>query len=276
MRNVTEANLTESTIARLADCRDPRLKRIMTSLIRHAHDFVRDVELTEAEWMEGIKFLTATGQKCDDQRQEFILLSDVLAISMLVVALNHKKPAGATEPTVLGPFYLEGAPDIENGANIAGATPGTPATMHGRVLTMEGKPIAGAILDIWQAASNGLYSMQDPKQDLFNLRGRLRSDADGNYMFRTIRPPSYPIPYDGPVGRMLRAVGRPWFRPGHVHFMVSAPGFETVTTHLFDSADPYLDADPVFGVKSSLVVDFKPKGDAKEVAVEYDFVLKPA
>jgi hydroxyquinol 1,2-dioxygenase len=276
MPNATETNLTEAALARMANCKNPRLKQVMTALIRHAHDFVREVQLSDAEWMEGIKFLTETGQKCDETRQEFILLSDVLAVSMLVVTINHGSLAGTTEPTVLGPFYLEGAPDIENGANIAGRTPGTPARMHGRVLTPDGKPIAGAVLDLWQSASNGLYSMQDPEQHLFNLRGRLHADAGGNYMFRTIKPASYPIPHDGPVGRMMRALGRPWIRPGHVHFMVSAPGYRTVTTHLFDREDPHLEADPVFGVKHALVVDFKPAPGGKEVEVGYDFVLKPA
>jgi hydroxyquinol 1,2-dioxygenase len=276
MSNFTDANLTDAVIARLADCPDPRFKQVMTALIRHAHDFMREVQLTEAEWMAGINFLTATGQKCDEHRQEFILLSDVLGISMMAVALNHKKPKGETEPTVLGPFYLEGAPDIANGAVISGKTPGLRATLRGRVLGAGRKPIEGAVLDVWQAASNGLYSMQDPKQDLYNLRGRLHSDADGKYWFHTIMPHSYPIPVDGPVGDLLRAMGRPWIRPGHVHFIVSAPGYETLTTHLFDSKDPHLDSDPVFGVKSSLIVDFKPKPGGQEVEVEYDFIMKPA
>jgi catechol 1,2-dioxygenase len=276
MDSITEANLTDIAIARHAKCADPRLKEIMTSLIRHAHAFMREIKLTEAEWFEGIKFLTATGKISSDERQEFILLSDVLGISMMMVQLNNQKPVGATEATVLGPFYIEGAPDIENGANIAGDTPGTKAKMHGRVLTPDGKPVAGAVLDIWQSNSNGLYSMQDPEQDLYNLRGRLRSDAEGRYMFRTIKPSSYPIPFDGPVGKMLGALGRPWIRPGHVHFIVSAPGYETVTTHLFDRDDPHLGADPVFGVKNTLIVDFTPKGAAQEADVDYDFVLKSA
>jgi hydroxyquinol 1,2-dioxygenase len=276
MDSITEANLTDIAIARHANCADPRLKELIAALIRHAHAFVREVNLTEAEWFEAIKFLTATGKICTDERQEFILLSDVLGISMMMVQVNNQKPVGATEATVLGPFYLEGAPDYEYGANIAGDTPGTKAKMYGRVLTPDGKPIAGAVLDIWQSNSNGLYSMQDPEQDLYNLRGRLRSDKNGGYLFRTIKPSSYPIPFDGPVGQLLKALKRPWIRPGHVHFIVSAPGYETVTTHLFDRDDAHLGADPVFGVKNTLIVDFTPKGAAQEADVEYDFVLKPA
>jgi len=276
MRNLTEADLTDAVVARLARSEDPRFRQIMTSLIRHVHDFVREVELTEAEWMEGIKFLTATGQKCDDRRQEFILLSDVLGVSMLVDAINHRKPDGATESTVLGPFYVEGAPDLPAGFDIAHGGPGEPTEVRGRVLTSEGKPIKGALLDVWQTAANSLYSSQDPKQDLYNLRGKFRSDDKGNYFFRTIKPVSYPVPTDGPVGAVLNAMGRHPMRPAHLHFIVSAPGYETVATHLFVKGDKYLDSDVVFAVKNSLVVDFKPKSDGNMLEAVYDFGLKPA
>lgn len=275
MRNLTEENLTDAVIARLARCEDPRVKTVMTSLIRHLHAFVREVGLTEAEWAEGIKFLTATGQKCDADRQEFILLSDVLGVSMLVDAINHRKPAGTTESTVLGPFYIEGAPDLPHGADIAHGGPGEPAEVSGRVLTPQGKPIKGAVLDVWQTAPNGFYSTQDPNQDRFNLRGRFKSDENGAFHFRTIKPTSYPVPTDGPVGAILNAMGRHPMRPAHIHFIVSAPGYETLTTHLFAEGDPYLDSDVVFGVKNSLVVDFKPKAGGKTLAVTYDFGLKP-
>ncbi|HUN52793.1 MAG TPA: intradiol ring-cleavage dioxygenase [Candidatus Sulfotelmatobacter sp.] len=276
MRNLTEANLTDAVVAKLAACPNPRLKQILTAAIRHAHAFVREVELTEAEWAEGIRFLTATGQMCDDKRQEFILLSDVLGVSMLMDAINHRKPAGSTESTVLGPFYIEGAPDLPLGSNIAGTSPGEPTVVSGRVLGSDGTPIAGALLDIWQTAANGLYSSQDPQQDLYNLRGRFRSDAEGRYNFRTIKPVSYPVPTDGPVGDILRAMGRHPYRPAHIHFIVSAPGYEGVATHLFVEGDPYLESDAVFGVKDSLVVDFKPTGPGNSLEVHYDFGLKRA
>jgi hydroxyquinol 1,2-dioxygenase len=276
MRNLTEANLSDAVVARLARCEDPRFKRVMESLIRHLHAFVRDVKLTEAEWAEGIKFLTATGHKCDADRQEFILLSDVLGVSMLVDAINHQKPPGATESTVLGPFYIEGAPDLSHGADISHGGPGEPTEVSGRVLTAAGKPIAGALLDVWQTAPNGFYSTQDPNQERFNLRGRFRTDGKGAFSFRTIKPTSYPVPTDGPVGTILNAMGRHPMRPAHLHFIVSAPGYETLTTHLFVEGDPYLDSDVVFGVKNALVVDFKPKPGGKVLEAKYDFGLKPA
>lgn len=274
-RNLSEADLTDAVLARLARCRDARFKEIMTSLIRHLHAFVREVELTEAEWLEGILFLTATGQKCDADRQEYILLSDVLGVSMLVDALAHKKPTGATESTVLGPFYIEGAPELENGADICKNGGGEPTEVRGRVLSLGGKPIAGAVLDVWQTAANSLYSSQDPAQERYNMRGRFRSDAEGRYRFRTVKPVSYPVPTDGPVGKILNAMGRHPMRPAHIHFIVSAPGHETVATHIFAKGDRYLDSDVVFAVKNSLVADFRPKGDGT-LEVRYDFVLKPA
>jgi hydroxyquinol 1,2-dioxygenase len=276
MRNLTEENLTDAVVARLARCEDRRFKQIMTSLIKHLHAFTREVQLTEAEWMEGIKFLTATGHKCDADRQEFILLSDVLGVSMLVDAINHRAPGGTTESTVLGPFYVEGAPDLPHGSDIAHGGPGEPSEISGHVLTPSGKPIAGAVLDVWQTAPNGFYSTQDPNQDRFNLRGRFKTDDKGAFHFRTIKPTSYPVPTDGPVGAILNAMGRHPMRPAHVHFIVSAKGYETLTTHLFAEGDPYLDSDVVFGVKNSLVVDFKPKPGGKTLAVSYDFGLKPA
>ena len=202
-RNLSEADLTDAVLARLARCENPRFKQIMTSLIRHLHAFVREVELTEAEWAEGIKFLTETGQTCDADRQEYILLSDVLGVSMLVDALNHKKPSGATESTVLGPFYVSGAPELPNGADISHGGPGERTEVSGRVMSLNGKPIKGALLDVWQTADNALYSSQDPQQDRFNMRGKFRSDDTGAFSFRTVKPVSYPVPTDGPVGEMI-------------------------------------------------------------------------
>jgi catechol 1,2-dioxygenase len=287
MRNLTEDNLTDAVIAKFANSTDPRFKEIMTSLVRHLHDFVREVELTEAEWFEGVKFLTETGKKCDDERQEFILLSDTLGISMLVDAINHRMPSGATESTVLGPFYRAGAPDIEMGGTIAQTDLGDPAYVSGRVASASGKPIAGALLDIWQTAPNGLYETQDEHQPDYNLRGQLRTDKDGRYAFRTVIPVSYPVPTDGPVGRMLNAMGRHPMRPAHIHFVITAPGYERLATHLFAEGDKYLDSDAVFGVKNSLVVKFEENGSAEMAkklgfekapfyTTQYDFGLKPA
>ena len=275
MRNLTEENLTEAVVQRLAKCENPRFKTVMTSLIRHLHAAIREVELTEAEWAEGILFLTATGQKCDKDRQEFILLSDVLGVSMLVDAINHRTSSGATESTVLGPFYVPGAPDLPHGTDIAHGGPGEPTEVSGRVLTPSGKPIAGAVLDVWQTAPNGFYSTQDPNQDRFNLRGRFKTDATGAFFFRTLKPTSYPVPTDRPVGTILNAMGRHPMRPAHIHFIVTAPGYERLTTHLFAEGDPYLDSDVVFGVKNSLVVDFKRKPGGNTLAVAYDFGLTP-
>ena len=285
MRDFTERNLTDSVLWQLEKTPDERLKQIMTSLITHLHAFVREVELTEEEWFQGIKFLTDTGHLCDDLRQEFILLSDTLGVSMLVDAINHRAPAGATESTVLGPFYRDGAPEMQVGASIADGTPGEPTFVSGRVIGLDGTPIAGALLDVWQASPTGLYESQDPAQRAFNLRGKFRSDAEGRYAFRTVKPASYPIPLDGPVGRMMTALAREAYRPAHIHFVISANGYETLTTHVFVAGDPHLDSDPVFVVKSSLVVEFVRRDSPEEAkargttapfyTVEDNFVLKP-
>jgi protocatechuate 3,4-dioxygenase beta subunit len=286
MGNFTEHTITDAVLARMATVSDPRLRRVMQSLITHLHAFVREVELTEEEWFAGIRFLTDTGQACDDLRQEFILLSDTLGVSILVDALNHRLPEGATETTLLGPFYREGAPEMKLGDSIAGTTPGEPTVFSGRVTDPAGRPLPDALIDVWQAAPNGLYDNQDPSHGPMNLRGRFRTDGEGRYRFRTVKPASYPVPTDGPVGRMLRALGRHPYRPGHVHFIVSAHGHVPLTTHLFVKGDPYLDSDAVFAVKSSLVVDFARRDAPEEAAahgvsspfyaVAYDFGLKPA
>jgi hydroxyquinol 1,2-dioxygenase len=254
MDDFTEETLTDAVLAKLEGATDPRFKQIMTSLIRHLHAFVRETELTEAEWFAGIRFLTATGQKCDDKRQEYILLSDTLGMSMLVDAINHRKPAGATETTVLGPFYVPGAGDLPQWADIANGCAGEPAYVSGHILDVNGAPIEGATLDIWQTDGEGWYDVQKPGAAW--ARGKIRSDAKGFFGFRTVKPVSYPIPTDGPVGQMLLRMGRHPYRPAHIHTIVSAPGFATVTTHVFVNGDPYLDSDAVFGVKDSLVIDF--------------------
>ncbi len=269
MTRFSEDALTEAVIARMAACDNARLRLVLAACVRHLHALVQEVKLTEAEWLQAIEFLTATGQKCDERRQEFILLSDTLGVSMMVDAVNHRKPGGETESTVMGPFYVTGAPDLPMGATIAGQTDGgEPTLVSGRVVDGEGQPIEAAVLDVWQTAPNGFYDVQDPSQPEFNLRGRFRTGADGTYSFRTLKPVSYPVPTDGPVGKMLLALGRHPYRPAHLHFIVSAPGFEPVTTHLFVKGDPYLDSDAVFGVKDSLVTDFE------HGLASYDFVLK--
>ena len=282
MSDFTENNLTDAVLARLDRAANPRFKQIMSSLIRHIHNFVRDVELTEAEWFEAIKFLTATGQKCDDKRQEYILLSDTLGVSMLVDAINHRKPGGATESTVFGPFYVNGSPSLPKWANISEGVAGETTYMSGQVKSVEGKPIAGAQLDLWQTDGEGFYDVQLPALKGMQARGKIITDGEGRYGFRTIKPVSYPIPTDGPVGKMLNGMGRHPYRPAHIHAIVSAPGFEPVTTHVFVKGDPYLQSDAVFGVKNSLVSEFvKREGNAPDGTkpsapfweVHYDFVL---
>src|SRR5438067_13597654 len=257
MRNLTEANLTDAVLARVEGCKDPRTKQILTSVIRHVHAVVREVELTPGEWLEAIRFLTATGQKCDDKRQEFILLSDTLGVTMLVDAIANRRTAGGTESSVLGPFYVEGAPPRAPGTDLAAEDTAETATFRGRVLDPARQPIAGALLDIWQTAENGFYDIQDAAQPRMHLRGKFQTGSDGRYEFHTLKPVSYPIPTDGPVGALLALQGRQPYRPAHSHFIVSAPGFRRLVTELFAEGDAQLDADPVFGVKSSLVVEFK-------------------
>lgn len=272
MRNLTEENATEAVLDQM-NTNDPRLQQIITSLVKHLHAFVREVELTEEEWFKGIQFLTRTGQMCDEKRQEFILLSDTLGVSILVDAINHRKPQGATESTVFGPFHRQGAPPLAHGTNIARgpeAQTGEPTVVRGRVTDPSGNPIAGAMLDIWQASPDGMYDVQDPDQPEMNLRGIFESDANGEYWFKTVKPAAYPIPDDGPVGDLLRATGRHPMRPAHIHFMISAPGYETLITHIFVEGDKWLDSDAVFGVKNSLVADFV-KNESAADAAKYDF-----
>ncbi|OXI31887.1 6-chlorohydroxyquinol-1,2-dioxygenase [Burkholderia sp. AU16741] len=280
----SDARLTEQVVASFASTQDARLRTLMQSLVRHVHAFVRETELTEAEWMAAIGFLTETGKMCDDVvRQEFILLSDTLGVSMLVDRINHRFATGATETTVFGPFYIEGMPDRAYGENMA-FTPGTPVVVHGRVLTTDGAPVPDAVLDVWQTAENGMYSGQDTEQPHGNLRGRYHADAEGRYAIVTILPVSYPIPTDGPVGKMLDATGRHPWRPAHLHFMIDAPGHRTLVTHLFDKNDKYLHSDAVFGVKPSLMVSYRERPGGDELArrfnlngpyreANYDFVL---
>ncbi len=267
----TEANSEEAVIARLANCDDPRFEEVMISAIRHLHAFVKEVEPTMEEWMQAIQFLTATGQICDDKRQEWILASDTLGVSMLVDAINHRKPPGATESTVLGPFHVDGAAELPMGSEICKDEKGEPCIVAGRVLDADGKPVQDAVLDVWQTNGEGFYDVQQPdEQPEMNLRGKFRTGADGRYWLRTVKPVSYPIPTDGPVGKMLDKMGRHAYRPAHIHFIVAAPGYEPVTTHIFLEGDEYIESDAVFGVKDSLIVPFVQKA-AAEVPEEEDF-----
>lgn len=256
-RNFTEENATETVTARLANCPDPRLKQVSEAAVRHLHAFVREVEPTQEEWMQAIEFLTATGQKCDDTRQEFILLSDVLGVSMLVDAINNRHAEGVTASTVEGPFHMVASPRCEAGANIALHGTGEPLVVEGRVISEDGTPLPGAEVDVWQASETGFYDVQKPGElPEKNLRGLFTADSDGRFWFRSIVPAFYPIPTDGPAGHMVLATGREPYRPAHVHLDASAVGHQPVTTHYFVDGDPYLDRDVVFGVKESLIVDF--------------------
>ena len=274
MRNLNQDTITQAVLARFAATPDARLKELVTSLVQHLHAFAREVNLTEAEWLAGINFLTATGQKCNDKRQEFILLSDTLGLSMLTVAMNNNKPAGCTEATVFGPFHVEGAPHYAHGADVANGAAGEPCVVRGRVLGLQGEPVANAVVEVWQADAEGNYDVQYPDLDQHRARGVLHSGPDGRFDFRTIVAEAYPIPVDGPVGDMLRATKRHPWRPAHLHFMISAPGYEKLVTHVFRSGDRYLDSDAVFGVRQSLVADWVLQADGV-YSLDFDFVLNP-
>ncbi|SEA77224.1 intradiol ring-cleavage dioxygenase [Variovorax sp. YR216] len=286
MRNINEDTITPAVLERMAECPNPRLKEIMSALVRHMHDFAREVKLTEAEWAEGIGFLTATGQKCTDKRQEFILLSDTLGLSMLVVALNHAKSAQATEATVFGPFHVPGAPELALGDDISGGARGEPLFVNATVRGRDGEPVSNAQVDVWEADAEGFYDVQRAGLDWPQGRAVFRTDSEGRLWFRGVLPVAYPIPTDGPVGVMLKATKRHPWRPAHVHFMIQAPGYETLITHVFRGDDAYLDSDAVFGVRSSLIGNFEshPGGVAPDGSVQarpfhtlaFDFVLEPS
>ena len=280
----TEEDSVEVVIGRNARAKDQRLKEAMAVIVRKLHEAVKEIEPTHEEWFDAILFLTRTGQISNEWRQEFILLSDVLGVSMLVDAINNRKPSGASESTVLGPFHVANAPELPMGANICLDRKGEQMAIFGRVVDTEGKPIAGAVLDVWQANDEGFYDVQQKGiQPEFNLRGVFRTGPDGRYWFRAVKPRYYPIPADGPVGQLLAALGRHPNRPAHFHYILKADGFETLITHIFDPNDPYIDSDAVFGVKQSLLAEFKKVDDparAKELefsnpfwSVEYDFAL---
>jgi catechol 1,2-dioxygenase len=266
----SEERSGEVVAASFEDTPDERLREVLTSLVRHLHAFVKDVELTESEWAAAVDFLTRTGQMSDEVRQEFILLSDVLGVSMLVETLNHRSGGTATEQTVLGPFHLVASPPRELGDDIALDGTGEPCRVEGRITGVGGEPVAGASVDVWQANADGFYDVQRPGVlPERNLRGLFTADEDGRYWFRSIVPCFYPIPVDGPVGELLRSTGRHPYRPAHLHFLVSATGYRTVTTHAFIADSPYLDSDAVFGVKESLV------REVVEGVLTFDVTLQP-
>ena len=276
MRNVSEATITEAVTRKFYGCDNVRLKQIITSLVRHLHDFVREIEPNDAEWSAAIKFLTETGQKCDDKRQEFILLSDVLGVSTFVELINNRKEPGMTETSVFGPFWVDGAPHKPMGATIVQDSTLSDLSVQGLVHDPAGAPISGAVMDVWQTAPNGMYDVQDSNQPEMNLRGKFTTGTDGRYDFRTCMPTEYPIPTDGPVGALLRATGRHPWRPAHLHFMITAPGYRPLITSLYFEGDQYLDSDTVFGVKDSLVVAPKPTGDTGLSQISYNFGLERA
>lgn len=285
MRNLDENTITEAVIQRHEAAPDERLRNIMTSLVQHLHAFARDTRLTEEEWFRGIQFLTDVGQMCTDKRQEFILLSDTLGLSMLVTALNNRKPAGCTEATVFGPFHVDGAPEYALGDDIAQGVKGSPCFVRGAVRGVDGTPVPNASMDVWQADADGFYDVQYEGDELKG-RGIIHTNSDGAYHFRTVCAEAYPIPHDGPVGRMLQALGRHPWRPAHLHFMITADGYETLVTHVFRNGDTYLDSDAVFGVRSSLIGEWvrheagaAPDGSVLEqpfYTLDFDFVLNPS
>ncbi|HWI71343.1 MAG TPA: dioxygenase [Baekduia sp.] len=254
--HTTPDDITAKAVGSFADCADPRLRQIMESFVGHLHGFIKDVGLTQEEWVRAVRILTATGHITDDQRQEWILWSDALGVSMLVDALEHQLPPGVTESTVLGPFYVPGSPLRPYGDHLDEAPAGDHTWYHGRVLSEDGTPLADAEIDVWQNGDNELYAVQDPDAPEMHLRGRFRTRADGSYGFVGVRPTPYPIPADGPVGSMLAATGRHPWRPAHIHVVVRAEGHRSVTTHLFDGSSRYIDSDTVFAVKPSLLREF--------------------
>ncbi|MER6212280.1 MULTISPECIES: intradiol ring-cleavage dioxygenase [unclassified Streptomyces] len=271
----TDVTVTDEAVASLEGTADPRLKELLTGLIRHLHAFARETRLTQAEWERAIGFLTETGQTCTDTRQEFILLSDVLGLSMLVETINGDHAAGSTESTVLGPFHMTESPVRRLGENIDLVGGGEPCVVSGRIVSDDGTPLPGAVLDVWQADGNGFYDVQQPDvQPPGNGRGLFTADAEGRFWFRTCVPSPYPIPTDGPVGELLKATARHPYRPAHIHFIATAEGHTPVTTHIFVAGSDYLDSDAVFAVKQSLVEDFTPTDDpslAREFGIENPF-----
>lgn len=287
MRTVTSDTITDAFLAYCGPDTDPRLKTVLEALVRHLHAFAKETALTHDEWRTGLELLTKAGEITDDERNEFVLFSDVLGLSSLVDMLNS--PSGVTSSSVLGPFHVTDAPNVAYGADLMGANAGTALVVEGAVRGSDGAAIAGAEIDIWQTADNGLYSNQDPEQTAFNLRAVMTTRDDGRYLFSTLRPAPYTVPADGPVGELLAATGRTPWRPSHLHFIIKAPGYRPLVTEVFPSDDPHLDTDAVFGVREDLVMHYAPSEDrsalpaelaAREtlptpfLTVRFDFVLQ--
>lgn len=268
MRNVTQENITEAFISYMGEETDPRLREVMTSLVRHLHAFAKEVNLTHAEWQTGIAFLERAGEISDAERHEFVLLSDVLGLSSLVDMLHST--AEGTSSSVLGPFHISGSPSLPVGGDLRGETEAPVLLVEGVVKDPEGNPIPGARLDIWQTAPNGLYSSQDPEQDTYDFHGLQTVGADGRYAFTTVKPVEYTVPSDGPVGDILRACGRHPWRPSHLHFIAEAEGFRPLVTEVFPEDDPYLDQDTVFGVRADLVMRYQPMPAGSFPATGFD------
>lgn len=283
--NLNAENLTQAVLESFSNSSSERFHEVMQSLVKHLHAFIKDVHLTEDEWFKGIDYLTRTGHITDEKRQEFILLSDVLGVSMLVIDINNRQYPDATESTVFGPFYFEGSPHFSNGDDISNGASGEPCFMQGRVLSTTGELLAEAHIEIWQADDHGFYDVQSRDSEKVYGRGHLFSDNNGNYSFWSVRPEAYPIPEDGPVGELLHAANRSPMRPAHVHFMIIKPGYKTLITHVFKEHDQFLNSDAVFGVRSSLITDFErhepgiaPDGKKMDVpfyTMSYDFHLSP-
>ena len=285
MHLVTEDNITELAKQRWGTAHDERTRELLTGLVQHLHDFAREVRLTEPEWMAAIQWLKRTGQISDDKREEFILASDVLGLSMLVVQMNHRFDPAATPATVLGPFHIDGSPELDYAADMSEGLPGVPLFVSGTVRSLDGTPVGGAVLDVWQADEEGAYEGQLEVEEA-RLRAKYTARADGSYCIRTIAPKGYAVPMDGPVGELIRLTDISYFRPAHVHFLLNVPGYEPLITHLFEAGGKYLDSDVVFGTKQELVVDYEhhdpgptPDGGTTTVpwvSATYDFVLQPA
>ncbi|WP_321954179.1 intradiol ring-cleavage dioxygenase [Paraburkholderia bannensis] len=273
MRNLNQENITEAVIRSFDGAPNARLKDILSNLVSHLHAFAREVQLTEEEWTQGIEFLTRCGHITDEKRQEFILLSDVLGLSMLTVAMNNEKSAGCTESTVFGPFHVSDAPHYELGADISNGARGTSCLVRGVIRGLDGKPVPEAEIDVWQSDEDGLYDVQYADLDHAQARGILKSDVEGRYSFRSVLPVPYAIPNDGPVGQMLDQAGRHPWRPAHLHFMITAPGYQTLITHVFREDSDYIDSDAVFGVRQSLICQWGLQNDGSYL-LEYDFVLQ--
>jgi hydroxyquinol 1,2-dioxygenase len=289
-------DLAEAVVARMHECEDPRFKEVMSSLVRHLHAFAREVKLTPDEWMAGIQFLTAAGQKCDDKRQEFILISDTLGLSMQVVGIAQAKDieankgasaaTPATEATVQGPFFWEGAPKLPMGADLQADNVGDPTLYTGTITDLNGKPVADCLLDVWSGDTEGFYDLQKGPEAPMQLRAQFKTNASGKYSFWSIKPSKYPVPVDGPGGTMLLKMGRHPYRPGHMHTMLRAPGYAPLITHLFVGDSEYLESDAVFGVRESLIVNFEKHGpgvapdgrklDRNWLSCKYDFKLVPS